>query len=435
MFESLSDKLTAIFSRLKGKGHLTELDVREALKQVRMALLEADVHFRVAKEFVAAVEARAVGQEVLKSLTPGQQVVKVVREELAQLLGDEAEEIRVKGAQPYCLMLVGLQGSGKTTSAAKLARILKEKGKRCLLGCADVTRPAAFLQLKRLADQVGVPVYDQEGESNPVAYCTRAARSAQDNGYQVVIFDTAGRLAVDNELMEELRQIKARVQPQEVLLVADGMTGQDAVNLGKAFHDSLGLDGVILTKMDGDARGGAALSLRSVTGCSIRYLGVGEKLDGLELFHPDRMAQRILGMGDVLSLIEKASTAYDQEQAEELERKVRKDSFTLEDFRDQLQQIKKMGPLEELISMIPGLGRQARLKDVQIDERELTRVEAIINSMTIKERRNHLILNGSRRKRIARGSGTTVADVNRLVKKFMEMRKMMKKVSRSGFRF
>ncbi len=434
MFESLTDKLTAIFSGLKSKGHLGEPDVRQALKQVRMALLEADVHFRVAKEFVSAVEARAVGQEVLKSLTPGQQVVKIVREELVRLLGDEAQEIRVRGALPYCLMLVGLQGSGKTTSAAKLARMLKEKGNRCLLGCADVTRPAAFLQLKKLGDQLGVPVYEQEKGRDPVAYCVRARKYAQEQGYQVVLFDTAGRLAVDNELMEELRQIKTRIQPQEVLLVADGMTGQDAVNLGKTFHDSLGIDGVILTKMDGDARGGAALSLRSITGCSIRYLGVGERLDGLELFHPDRMAQRILGMGDILSLIEKATTVYDQQKAEELERKVRKDSFTLEDFRDQLQQIRKLGPLQELVSMIPGVGRLARAQGVQIDERELTRVEAVINSKTTKERSNHLILNGSRRRRIAQGSGTTVADVNRVVKKFVEMRKMMKKVSRRGFR-
>ena len=434
MFESLTDKLTAIFSGLKSKGHLGELDVRQALKQVRMALLEADVHFRVAKEFISAVEARAVGQEVLKSLTPGQQVVKIVREELVRLLGDEAQEIRVRGALPFCLMLVGLQGSGKTTSAAKLAKVLKEKGNRCLLACADLTRPAAFLQLKKLGDQLGVPVYDQEKERDPVAYCTRARKYAQEQGYQVVLFDTAGRLAVDNELMEELRQIKTRIQPQEVLLVADGMTGQDAVNLGKTFHESLGIDGVILTKMDGDARGGAALSLRSITGCSIRYLGVGERLDGLELFHPDRMAQRILGMGDILSLIEKATTVYDQEKAEELERKIRKDSFTLEDFRDQLQQIRKLGPLQELVSMIPGVGRLARAQGVQIDERELTRVEAVINSMTTKERRNHIILNGSRRRRIAQGSGTTVADVNRVVKKFVEMRKMMKKVSRKGFR-
>lgn len=427
MFESLADKLAGAFRKLRSRGRLTEADVDEALKEVRLALLEADVHFRVAREFVQAVRARAVGQEVLSSLTPAQQVVKVVHEELCHLLGEEAQEIRPQGIPPYLLMLVGLQGSGKTTSAAKLAKALKEKGKRVLLVCSDVTRPAAYLQLKRLGDALGVLTYDEAQGQGPVDYCGQARDFARSRAYDVAILDTAGRLAVDNELMEELRKIKAEVRPQEMLLVADGMTGQDAVNLARVFHERLGIDGIILTKMDGDARGGAALSMRSVTSRPIRYLGVSEKLEGLELFHPERMASRILGMGDVVTLIEKAEAAYDLKQAKELERKVRKESITLEDFRDQLLQIKKMGPLEELISMIPGWGKLTRGQGIRIDEKELARVEAIINSMTKKERANYQILNGSRRKRIAQGSGTTVAQVNQVVKRFVDMKKMMKR--------
>lgn len=432
MFESLTDKLTAAFNRLKGKGRLSEADVHEALKAVRLALLEADVHFKVARDLVESVRARAVGQEVLTSLTPAQQVVKVVHEELARLLGQEASELKIKGSPPFTLMLVGLQGSGKTTTAAKLAKLLKEKGKSVLLVCGDVYRPAAFLQLKRLGERIGAAVYDEAQNKDPVSYCVGVVAHARNKGFDAVILDTAGRLAVDNDLMEELRKIKAQIQPQEIILVADGMTGQDAVNLGKVFEEGIGLDGIILTKMDGDARGGAALSIRSVTGKPVKFLGIGEKLDGLEAFHPERMASRILGMGDVLSLIEKAEAAYDEKKARELEKKIKKEAFTLEDFRDQLQEIKKMGSLEELLSMIPGVGRLVRTQGVKLDEKQLVRVEAIINSMTKKERANYLILNGSRRKRVAKGSGTNVAEVNQVVKRFMEMRKMMKRYSGKG---
>lgn len=432
MFESLTEKLSSVFNRLRGKGRLSEADVQEALKAVRLALLEADVHFKVAKELVDSVRARAVGQEVLASLTPAQQVVKVVHEELARVMGQEASELKIKGGVPFVLMLVGLQGSGKTTTAAKLAMLLKTKGKSSLLVSGDVTRPAAFLQLKRLGERIGVPTYEDGDDKDPVKYCVAAVAHARVKGYDAVILDTAGRLAVDNELMEELRKTKAQIQPQEVILVTDGMTGQDAVNLGKVFEQGLGLDGIVLTKMEGDARGGAALSIRSVTGKPVKFLGVSEKLDGLEVFHPERMASRILGMGDVLSFIEKAEAAYDEKEARELEKKLKKETFTLEDFRDQLREIKKMGSLEELMAMIPGIGKLVRGQQVQLDEGQLVRVEAIINSMTRKERANYLVLNGSRRKRVAQGSGTTVAEVNQVIKRFVEMRKMLKRYSRKG---
>ena len=435
MFESLTEKLNAVFKRLRGKGRLDAGDVDEALKQVRLALLEADVHFKVAKDFIEGVRGRAIGQEILSSLTPAQQVIKIVHEELTRLMGGEAVGLNLRGSPPLTFMLVGLQGSGKTTTAAKLARHLKRMGRRPLLVCADVKRPAGHLQLKRLGEQVEVATYEGAIDSDPLNYCLQALSFSRRQGYDSIILDTAGRLAVEDDLMEELKGIKEGVRPQETLLVADGMTGQDAVNLGRVFNQSLGIDGVILTKMDGDARGGAALSIKAVTGRPVKFLGVGEKIDGLEPFHPDRMAQRILGMGDVLSLIEKAEALYDQERAREIEKKIRRESFTLEDFRDQVRQIRRMGSIEELLSMIPGVGKLTKIQGIRPDDRQLIRVEAIINSMTKRERANYLIIDGSRRRRIARGSGTTVAEVNQVIRRFAEMKKMMKRLSQKKGRF
>ena len=430
MFENLSSKLETVFKKLRGHGKLTQENIQEALKEVRMALLEADVHFRVVKDFIQTVEGRAIGQEVMDSLTPAQQLIKIVKEELTSLMGGQEQGIHLSGTPPVPIMLVGLHGSGKTTTAAKLARYLKEKKKRPYLIPADVYRPAAIEQLQKLGEELKIDFYRPGPSQTPLDICVKGREIALKQAYDVVLIDTAGRLHMDETLMLELREIKATLKPREVLLVADAMTGQDAVNIAKSFNERLGLDGIILTKMDGDARGGAALSIKSVTQKPIKFIGVGEKLDALEIFYPDRMASRILGMGDVLTLIEKAETAIDEKKAKELEKKILKDSFTLEDFRDQLQEIRKMGSLESILGMIPGLSKKmGGAGGLQVDEKEIIRVEAIINSMTPKERGNVALMNGSRRLRIARGSGTTVQDVNQLLKRYAEARKMMKRFS------
>ncbi len=427
MFDALTGKLEAVFKKLRGRGVLNEEDVKEALREVRLVLLEADVNFKVVKEFTGKVQERAVGQDVLKSLTPGQQVIKIVNEELVALLGGTQAKLYLAPNPPTVIMMVGLQGSGKTTTAGKLARNFKKDGRRVLLVPADTRRPAAIQQLTVLAKQVGVDAYASD-EKDPVAICREAVAYAGKSLYEVVVLDTAGRLQIDEPLMDELRQIKAAVKPHETLLVADAMTGQEAVNIAEKFNSSVGFDGVVLTKLDGDARGGAALSIRAVTGKPIKFVGMGEKLDALEAFHPDRMASRILGMGDVMSLIEKAQETVSQEEALTLAKKMRKDAFDLEDFRNQLRQVKKLGSLEQIIGMIPGLNKM-KLPDGGVDDKDLTRVEAIINSMTRKERTDYTVINGSRRLRIAKGSGTQVQDVNRLLKQFAEMRKMMKSMT------
>ncbi len=427
MFDALSSKLEAVFKKLRGRGVLKEEDVKEALREVRLALLEADVNFKVVKEFVGKVQARAVGQEILSSLTPGQQVIKIVNEELAGLLGGAQAKLHLAPNPPTIIMMIGLQGSGKTTSAGKLAKYFRKDGRRVLLVPADTRRPAAAQQLATLAKQVGVDVFSSE-EKDPVSICRAAAAQAVQSLHEVVILDTAGRLQIDEPLMDELRQIKAAVKPQETLFVADAMTGQEAVNIAEAFDRGIGFDGAVLTKLDGDARGGAALSIKAVTGRPIKFAGIGEKLDALEPFHPDRMASRILGMGDVLSLIEKAQAAVSQDEALSLARKMQRNAFSLEDFRDQIRQVKKLGSLDQIMGMIPGLNKM-KMGDAKLDDGQLARVEAIINSMTPKERSDAGIINGSRRLRIARGSGTQVQDVNRLLKQFAEMRKMMKSMS------
>jgi signal recognition particle subunit SRP54 len=433
MFENLSTKLESIFKKLRGHGKLTDENIQEALKEVRIALLEADVHFKVVKDFVQHVQGRAVGQEVLGSLTPAQQLIKIVKEEMALLMGGEEQRIELSGSPPVPIMLVGLHGCGKTTTAGKLARHFQEKKKRPYLVPADVYRPAAIEQLQRLGQELKVDFYRPGESQTPLDICLKAREAALKGGYDLMLIDTAGRLHIDEALMLELREMKSQVKPKEVLLVADAMTGQDAVNIAKNFNDRLGIDGVILTKMDGDARGGAALSIRSVIQKPIKFIGVGEKLDALETFHPDRMASRILGMGDVLTLIEKAEAAFDEKKAKELEKKIRKDSFGLEDFRDQIQQVRKMGSLESILGMIPGLPKKMKgMGGLDFDERELAKVEAIIDSMTPKERANYQIINGSRRLRIARGSGTSVQDVNRLLKQYAQAKKMMKQFSKMG---
>jgi signal recognition particle subunit SRP54 len=433
MFESLTTKLDGIFKKLKGYGKLTEENIQGALKEVRLALLEADVHFKVAKDFIQAVQQRAVGQEVMASLTPAQQFIKIVKEELTALMGDGEQKIQLSGSPPVPIMLVGLHGCGKTTSAGKLARYFQERKKRPYLVPADVYRPAAVEQLQKLGEELGVDFYRPQASQNPLEICVKGREAALKGGYDLLIVDTAGRLHIDEALMLELRDIKNTLAPKEVLLVADAMTGQDAVNIAKNFNERLGIDGILLTKMDGDARGGAALSIRAVTQKPIKFIGVGEKLDALEIFHPDRMASRILGMGDVLTLIEKAEATFDEKQAKELEKKIRKDSFTLEDFRDQIRQVRKMGSLESILGMIPGASKMMKASGgVDFDEKELVRVEAIINSMTSKERVNTTIVNGSRRSRIAQGSGTTVQDVNKLLKQYAQARKMMKQFAKMG---
>jgi signal recognition particle subunit SRP54 len=434
MFDSLTEKFDAVFKKLRGHGRLSEENIQEALREVRLVLLEADVNFRVVKDFIAAVRERAVGQEVLKSLTPAQQVIKVVREELARLMGEgEDNSLDLAARPPVPLMLCGLQGAGKTTSCGKLALMLRREKRNPLLVPADVYRPAAIEQLKTLGRQLDVEVFDSSVDQDPVDICSRALRYAELNGFDTVILDTAGRLHIDDTLMQELERIKQAVDPREILFVADAMTGQDAVNVAQSFNERLVVTGVILTKLDGDARGGAALSIRAVCGKPIKLVGLGEKLDALEPFHPDRMAQRILGMGDVLTLIEKAQAAVNQDDAAALESKLRKEGFTFETFRDQLQAIKKMGSMDSLLKLIPGAGKAMKqAKGMQIPDQELTKIEAIINSMTRRERTDHRILNGSRRLRIARGSGTSVQDVNQLVKRFTEAQKMMKKMQKLG---
>lgn len=428
IFEGLAEKLQRTFKKLRSHGKLTEDDVTEAMREVRVALLEADVNFKVVKDFIAKVKARAVGQEVLETLTPGQVVVKIVNEELTELMGGAQSRIGISPKPPTIVMLVGLQGAGKTTSAGKLALSMKRQGKRPLLVAADIYRPAAIKQLQVLGKQLDLPVFSLEGEK-PVTIAERGIEYADSHANDIVIIDTAGRLHINEELMQELKSVKRAVRPHEILLVVDAMTGQDAVNVADSFNADLGLDGVILTKLDGDARGGAALSIKAATGCPIKFVGMGEKLEALEPFHPDRMASRILGMGDVLTLIEKAQSTFDVEQAQQMEKKFRKDDFTLDDFLDQMQQMRKLGSMEQILNMIPGMGGlKKKLGDIEFDEKELKHIEAIIYSMTKKERADIHIINGSRRKRIALGSGTRVQDVNKLLKQFAEAKKMMKKM-------
>jgi len=439
MFESLSDRLDGIFKRLKGRGLLREEDVLEAMKEIRMALLEADVNYRVVKDFVERVKERAVGKEVIESITPGQQVVKIVHDELCDLMGGGHRKVTLSPNPPTVLMLVGLHGSGKTTTAAKLAYMFQKEGRRPMLAALDTGRPAAIDQLKTLGDQIGVPVFATRPGDDPVQIYPDALNMAKTGGRDILILDTAGRLHIDDRLMEELENLKKVSEPREILLVADAMTGQDAVNIARSFNDRLDINGVILTKMDGDARGGAALSIVHITGKPIKFIGVGEKIEFLEPFHPERMASRILGMGDVVTLVEKAQEAVSIEEALKLEEKIRKERFTFEDLMHQIRQIRKMGPLENLLSMIPGIGKQ--LKGIKIDDRAFVKIEAIINSMTLEERRNKVVLNASRKRRIAAGSGTTVAEVNKIVKQHLAMKKMLKKMKRGkgfgipGFRF
>jgi len=435
MFESLTDKLELTFKRLRGQGKISEKNIDDALREVRLALLEADVHIKVVKSFLDAVKAKAMGQDVLQSLTPEQQFIKVVRDELVALLGGELSEIDLKTAPPAVIMMVGLQGSGKTTTVAKLARYLKkEKQRSPYLVSADVYRPAAIDQLKILGKELDLPVYDSNPTTSPVAICRQALEEAKRKLCDVLLIDTAGRLHIDEELMQELSAIKDAVRPHQILFVADSMTGQDAVNQAMGFDSKLALSGIILTKLDGDARGGAALSIREMVGKPILFSGVGEKLDALEPFYPDRLASRILGMGDVLSLIDKVQQNVEQKEAQRLQQAFQKQQFTLEEFQLQLQQIKRMGSMGSLLEMIPGGKKLASQVDAEKAEQELKRVDAIINSMTRQERRNPALLNGSRRRRVAQGSGTTVTDINRLMKQFMEMKKMMQRVSKGGMR-
>ena len=429
MFEDLSDKLNRTLREFLGRGKLSEKNIESGLREVRRSLLEADVHYKVAKDFVASVKDRAVGREVLASLKPGQQVVKIVHEELVRLMGSGFEDVRRASAPPTVILLVGLQGSGKTTLAAKLARRMLKAGHRPLLVAADTARPAAVEQLKILGDDLGVKVYEKGSGVDPVRVAAEGVREAGRLGIPVVIVDSRGRLHVEEDLMEELRRTKQEISPHETLLVVDGMSGQDAAKVARVFSDEIGIDGVILTKMDGDARGGAALSVRAVSGKPIKFLSVGEKADQLEAFHPERMASRILGMGDVLTLAEKAQEVFDRSEAEKMERKLREASFTLEDFRDQLRQVRKMGSLGDLATMIPGMGR---IKGLGAEEDRLTKIEAMINSMTPEERGNPRIIDGSRRKRISRGSGTRVEDVNRLLREFEQVQKLMKTMKKRG---
>ena len=426
-FENISDKLTSVFKRLRGKGRLTAADVKEAMKEVRMALLEADVSYKVVKSFTARVTERASGADVLEALSPAQQVIKIVNEELCALMGGDNQKINISSKLPSVVMLCGLQGAGKTTNGAKLAAYLRKQGKRPLLVACDVYRPAAIKQLETVGAQLNIPVF-QQGQGDPVEIAKAALVHAEKHGNDIVFLDTAGRLHIDEQLMDELRNIKAAVNPAEILLVVDAMTGQDAVNAASAFDDALGITGVMLTKLDGDARGGAALSIASVTGRPIKFIGTGEKLDMIEPFHPDRMASRILGMGDVLTLIEKAEQSFDQKKALEAAEKLRQSRFTLNDYLDQMDQLRNMGDLGDLMSMIPGMDAKA-LKGAQIDEKALDRQKAVIQSMTVKERENPDIINASRKKRIAAGCGQTVVDVNRILKQYDAMNQMMRQFS------
>ena len=443
-FEGLADRLQSTIQKIRGKGKVTEADVKEMMREVRLALLEADVNFKVVKEFVKKVSERSVGQEVMKSLTPGQQVIKVVKEELTELMGGEQSKIAVSNRPPSIIMMVGLQGAGKTTTTGKLANLLRKKYNRNpLLVAADIYRPAAIKQLETLGKQLDMPVFSLGDQVSPVEIAKQAIQKAKEDHLDYVLIDTAGRLHVDEALMDELKQIKEITNPDEIFLVVDAMTGQDAVNVASSFNELLGLTGVVLTKLDGDTRGGAALSIRAVTQTPIKFVGLGEKLDAIEAFHPERMASRILGMGDVLTLIEKAQANVDEDKAKELEQKMRTASFTLDDFLDQLGQVRKMGPLDELVKMMPGANKIKGLNNLQIDEKQISHVEAIIKSMTTAEKSQPEIINASRRKRIAKGSGTSVPEINRLLKQFDEMKKMMKQMTgmqqkgkkKGGFKF
>ncbi|WP_027963163.1 signal recognition particle protein [Halalkalibacillus halophilus] len=429
-FEGLADRLQGTIKKITGKGKVTEADVKEMTREVRLALLEADVNFKVVKDLIKRIKERAVGQEVMDSLTPGQQVIKVVKEELTELMGGEQSKIEVNNKPPTVIMMVGLQGAGKTTTTGKLANHLrKQHNRKPLLVAADVYRPAAIDQLQTLGKQLDLPVFSKGTEANPVDIANEAIKQAKEDHQDYVIIDTAGRLHVDENLMGELQQIKSDVNPSEILLVVDSMTGQDAVNVAESFDEQLDISGVVLTKLDGDTRGGAALSIRAVTGKPIKFAGMGEKLDQLEAFHPDRMASRILGMGDVFSLIEKAEAEVDEEKAKEMQNKMKSMSFTFEDFLEQMDQVKNMGPIDELMNMMPGSGKMKGMKNMQVDDKQLSHVEAIIQSMTKKERVEPSVINASRKKRIAQGSGTSVAQVNRLLKQFEEMKKMMKQMT------
>lgn len=428
-FEGLADRLQETLKKIRGKGKVSEADVKEMMREVRIALLEADVNFKVVKDFINRVKERAIGQEVLKSLTPGQQVIKVVNEELTELMGGEQSKIAVSQRPPTVIMMVGLQGAGKTTSTGKLAKFLQKQNRKPLLVAADIYRPAAIKQLQVLGEQLQAPVFSLGDKVSPVEIVKQAIQKAKEEHYDYVLIDTAGRLHIDEVLMNELHEVEAAVKPDEILLVVDAMTGQDAVNVAESFNQQLELSGVVLTKLDGDTRGGAALSVKAITGKPIKFVGMGEKLDALEPFYPDRMASRILGMGDVLTLIEKAQQTVDHEKAAELERKMRKMELTLDDFLDQLDQVKNMGPLDELINMMPGANKVKGLKDLKVDDKALGKVEAIVRSMTKEEKRKPEIINASRRKRIAIGSGTSVQDVNRLLKQFEDMKKMMKQMT------
>lgn len=432
IFENLADRLQETFKKLRGHGKLTADDVNATMREIRIALLEADVNFKVVKVFIKKIKERAVGQEVLESLTPAQAVIKIVNEELTALMGQTQSHINISPKAPTIIMMVGLQGAGKTTSAGKLGLMFKKQGKHPLMVAADIYRPAAIKQLQVLGSQIDIPVFAKEDCKDAVRIANEAIDYAKSHANDIVIIDTAGRLHIDENLMQELKSIKEDVKPHEILLVVDAMTGQDAVNVAESFNNDLGLDGVILTKMDGDARGGAALSVKAVTGCPIKFVGAGEKLEALEPFYPDRMASRILGMGDVLTLIEKAQTAFDAEEAKKMEKAFRKNEFTLDDFLSQLNQVRKLGSFENILGMIPGMGGlKKKLGDVDIDMngKEIKHIEAIIRAMTPEEKRNTKIINGSRRKRIAMGSGTKVQEVNKLLKQFDEMKKMMKKMS------
>lgn len=434
MFDNLSDKLELVFKKLRGQGVMTEENIKEALREVRLVLLEADVNFKVVKDFVEKVRERAVGTEVLKSLSPGQQVIKIVHDELVSMMGGgEDNSLDLAAKPPVAIMMVGLQGAGKTTTCGKLAKHLRSQRRRPLLVPADVYRPAAIEQLKTVGRQLSIETFDSSADQDPVQICRDAIRYAELNGFDTVLLDTAGRHQIDDFLMNELVRIRDEVQPREILFVADAMTGQEAVNVASGFNDRLGVTGVVLTKLDGDAKGGAALSIKAVTGRPVKFVGVGEKLDALEVFHADRLVSRILGMGDVLSLVEKAHSVFDADETQRLQEKLKKNKFDLEDFRNQLQQMKKLGSLESIMGMIPGMGKMMKqMEGMQAPEKEMKRIEAIINSMTPKERANHTIINGSRRLRIANGSGTSVQEVNQLLKRFVEAQKMMQQLQKMG---
>jgi signal recognition particle subunit SRP54 len=428
-FEGLTSRLQGVFSKLKGRGKLSEDDVNEAMREVRLALLEADVNFKVVKDFVARVKEKAVGQEVMKSFTPAMAVIDIVNKELTELMGGTQSKLAKSNKPPTVVLMAGLQGAGKTTLTGKLAHLLKSQNHKPLLVAGDIYRPAAIKQLEVLGGQIGVPVFTLGDQVSPVEIARQGVQHAKDEGYDYVLIDTAGRLQIDEALMDEIKRIHEAVKPDEVLLVVDAMTGQEAVNVAKSFHEQLALTGVVLTKLDGDTRGGAALSVKAVTGCPIKFASTGEKIDQLEAFHPDRMASRILGMGDMLSLIEKAQANIDAEKAKEMERKMRNAEFTLEDFLEQMEQVRKLGPLDQLLDMLPGMGKLKNMPNFKIDEKQIARTEAIVKSMTRQEKLKPELINYSRRKRIAAGSGTSIADVNRLLRQFEDMKKMMKQFS------